>query len=98
MKTYEFTLILDREPDLDEIERFGGYFCAGGTAPDAVRDVTFGTAAGVSEASCAVEAATFETAVAMVAAIIRAEGFAVERVEVDREGLALMEAAPAQAG
>ena len=86
-------LILDVEPDLDALDRLYGYFGEGGDAPQGVQDVTLAVSSGTPLASCAVEAASFDEALSLVLPALREEGLRVMRVEVDEEGLALLEQA-----
>ena len=93
MRTYDFDLILTSEPDDNVADRLYGYFGAGGKAPGGVQTVVLGLRSGIPFAACTVEAASFEEALALVLPGLRAEGLAVERIEVDREGLTVFEAA-----
>ena len=93
MRAYEFNLILDAEPDLDVTDRLYGYFGADGEAPQGVRDVTLVASNGTAVAGCSVEADSFDEALGMGLPALRREGIRVVRVEVDEEGLALLEQA-----
>lgn len=91
MRVYEFMLTLDAEPDLDMTDRLYGYFAAQGTAPESVQDFTLTTQAGVPTANCTVEAASFDAALRFVLPGLRMEGLQAVRVEVDQEGLLLLQ-------
>lgn len=93
MQLYEFTLTLNTEPDLDTIDRLYAYFGAQGAAPEGVQDFTVTSYAGVSVADCTVEAGSFDAALQLVLPGLRAEGLRAVRVEVDEEGLAVLQAA-----
>ena len=93
MPVYEFTLTLDAEPDLDTTDRLYGYFDANGDAPAGVQDFTLVTQAGVASANCTVEATSFDSALQLVLPRLNIEGLRALRVEVDEQGLALLEAA-----
>lgn len=91
MRIYEFMLTLDTEPDLDTTDRLYGYFDANGAAPADVQDFTLVIQSGMPIISCTVEASSFETALRLVLPKLREEGLRVVRVEVDEEGLALLQ-------
>ena len=93
MQTYEFTLTLDGDPDLDTIDQLYGYFGASGAAPTGVQDFTLMQQAGTSIVNCTVEASSFDMALQMVLPALQQEGLAAVRVEVDQQGLALLQAA-----
>lgn len=93
MKEYVFDLILSREPTEDEIEAVGAWISEGGPAPGGVQDVTLATSAGVAQALCVVDAESLDEAVLMVLPALRERGLDVERVELGREGLSILEAA-----
>ena len=91
VRLYEFTLILDLEPDLDTVDRLYGYFGAGGPAPAGVQDFTLATLSGTPVANCTIEAPSFDTALQLVLPRLSQEGLRVVRAEVDEEGLALFQ-------
>ena len=91
MRVYGFLLTLDARPDLDTIDRLYGYFDADGAAPGGVQDVTLVMQAGTPTVNCTVEAPSFEAALQLVLPKLRKDGFRVVRVEVDEEGLALLQ-------
>lgn len=93
MRAYTFDLILSRAPSEDETDRLYGFFGASGAAPEAVQDLTLCASAGTWYAGCTVEAASLDEAVRLVLPGLRREGLDVVRVEVDREGLSVLEAA-----
>lgn len=91
VRLYEFTLILDLEPDLDTVDRLYGYFGAGGSAPAGVQDFTLVTLSGTPVANCTIEAPSFDTALQLVLPRLSQEGLRVVRAEADEEGLALFQ-------
>lgn len=93
MLTYEFTPVMNADPDLDTTDRLYGYFGIFGAAPTGVQDLTLATQIGASIANCTVEAPTFDAALQMVLPALRREGLEVVRAEVDRQGLALLQTA-----
>ncbi len=92
-RTYEFRLVLNADPNLDATDRLYGYFGAGGGAPPEVQDVTLVVANGVPVADCTVVARSFDEALSRVLPALRDERLRVVRVEMDEEGLAILEAA-----
>lgn len=93
MREYTFDLVLDHEPTMDEIEAVGAWISEDGPAPEGVQDVTLAVSAGVPLALCTVDAASLDEAVRLVVPALRERGLDVERVELDREGLSVLEAA-----
>ena len=91
MRIYEFTLTLDTEPDLDTTDRLYGFFNADGAAPGDVQDFTLVAQSGTPAVSCTIEAPSFETALWLVLPKLREEGLRVVRVEMDEEGLAILQ-------
>ncbi len=91
MQVYEFLLMLDVDPDLDTTDRLYKYFNETGAAPLAVQDFTLITQSGRSVANCTVEAASFDAALALILPQLRKENLRVMRVEVDEQGLALLQ-------
>lgn len=93
MRIYEFILLLDTNPDLDTTDRLYGYFNENGVAPTGVHDFTLMTQAGKPAASCTVEASSFDAALALVLPQLRKEDLRVVGIEVDAQGLALLQEA-----
>ena len=93
MQVYEFTLTLDAEPNLGTTDRLYAYFNANGVAPAGVQDFTLMTQAEISTASCTVEAISFDAALQLVLPGLSKEGLRAMRVEVDEQGLALLQEA-----
>ena len=93
MRVYEFMLTLDAEPDLDTTDRLYGYFDVTGAAPEGVQDFTLAIQSETPTVNCTVEATSFEAALKLVLPRLRKEGLRVVRVEVDEEGLALLQEA-----
>ena len=91
MHMYEFLLELGVEPDLDTTERLYAYFSEQGAAAPEVRDFSLVTRAGSPAADCSVEARSFEAALNVVLPVLREEGIRVVRVEMDAQGLALLQ-------
>ncbi len=91
MRAYAFNLILATAPDLDATDRLYGHFGAGGAAPEGVQDVSLVVSDGRAMADCSVEATSFDEALGMVLPALRKEGLRVVRVEMDEDGLALLE-------
>ncbi|MFB3132688.1 MAG: hypothetical protein ACE10K_09240 [Rhodothermales bacterium] len=91
MRAYAFHLILETAPDLDATDRLYGHFGADGAAPEGVQDVTLVVSNGRAMADCSVEATSFDEALGMVLPALRKEGLRVVRVEMDEDGLALLE-------
>ena len=88
---YEFMLALDAEPDLDTIDRLYGYFGADGAASADVQDFTLVTQSDIPMVSCTVEASSFEAALQLVLPKLREEKLRVVRVEVNEEGLTVLQ-------
>ncbi len=84
MRKYRFTLILASDPTEEQVDRLYGHFQG---------DVLSGVQAGVSYLDCTMEARSFDEAVRHALKPVRAEGLRVERIEVDRDSLAALEAA-----
>ncbi|HRW08976.1 MAG TPA: hypothetical protein P5121_27920 [Caldilineaceae bacterium] len=93
MQIYEFMLMLDRIPDLDTTDRLYGYFNNDGAAPTGVQDFTLVIRDGQSAAVCTVEASSFDDALALVLPQLRKESLKVVRVELDEQGLAMLQVA-----
>lgn len=93
IRIYEFTLILDVEPALDTIDRLYGYFGANGLAPAGVEDFTIAMLAGTPIVNCTVRATLFDLALQMIMPRLSQKALRVVRVEVDEEGLALLQEA-----
>ena len=84
MRLYRFTLILASDPTEEQVDRLYGSFQG---------DVLSGVQAGVCYLDCTLEAPTFDEAVRRALKPVRAEGLIVERIEVDSDSLAALEAA-----
>lgn len=93
MQVYEFMLTLNVVPDLDATDRLYGYFSDSGVAPAGVQDFTLLTRNGQPAASCTVEASSFDAALASILPQLRKENLRVVRVELDEQGLALLQTA-----
>ena len=91
MRVYEFMLALDVQPNLDTTDRLYAYFDANGAAPEGVQDFTLVIQSGTPTVNCTVEATSFEVALQLVLPKLCKEGLRVVRVEVDEEGLALLQ-------
>ena len=92
-QTYEFSLVLDANPNLDATDRLYLYFGVNGAAPTGVQDFTLMRQAGTSTVNCTVESSSFDAALQMVLPALQQEGLAAVRMEVDQQGLALLQAA-----
>ena len=84
MRQYRFTLILASDPTETQVDRLYGVFQGA---------VLSGVQAGVSYLDCTISAASFDEAVRYVLRPVRTEGITVERVEMDSDSLASLEAA-----
>jgi hypothetical protein len=80
MKTHEFTLVLDREPDEAEADRFYSL----------VNDATLITLSGVATAEFHRDAESLESAIRSAIADVVSAGFVVKRVELAPEAVALV--------
>lgn len=79
MKEHEFTLILNRDPGLDDADKLYGVF----------QDGSIVTCNGISQVDFHREAATLEEAIRSAIADVRSVGFDVARVEIEPEAVAL---------
>ncbi len=84
MRQYRFTLILASDPTEAQVERLYGSFQG---------EILSGVQAGVPYLDCTIAAASFDEAVRHVLKPVRAKGINIERIEVDSDSLAALEAA-----